>query len=110
MIRYFNAYLSTSSSHTYAASHELHAVTDPYVQVLLFPVLLPASPGVWPQAVVIVPVRFLTRFRATRSFSSTPRMHSPFPFVSYIRSLLFSIPLHLMLNLLGPEAAQEEVG
>ncbi len=49
MIRWFCAYLSTSSSHTYAASQKLHAVADPYVHVLLLPVFLPALPGVSPK-------------------------------------------------------------
>ena len=50
-------------------------------------------------------MRFLARIRVAISPSSTPYIYSPFPFVSYQRSLLSPTPLRLMLNLLGPEAA-----
>ena len=39
--------------------------------MLVFPVSLPAAPGVSPRTPAAVPVRFLTRVQATKSSSST---------------------------------------
>jgi len=85
-------------------------ITDPCLHVPVFPVCPPAAPGVWPQIPAAAPVRFLTRIRAATFSSSTPCIHSPFPFVYCQRSLRSPTPLHPMLNLLGPDAAREAVG
>lgn len=55
-------------------------------------------------------MRFLTRIRVAMFSSSIPSIYSPFPFISYQRSLRSPTPLYLMLNLLRPDTAQEEVG
>ena len=85
-------------------------VTDPYLYVQVLLIYLLAAPGVWPQTPEPVPVRILTRIRAAMFSSRIPCIHCPFPFVSYQQSLRSPTPLHLMLKLLGPQAAREEVG